>query len=66
MAKIIEHGKYWREDIQRVDPNVLIRCPECNNEFVVSFYDCFSLGFLPAHCICGCKFIPDESDVVKE
>ena len=63
MAKIIEHGKYWREDLKRCDPNILIRCPECNNEFVVSMYDCFEQE-LPAWCACGCKFIPEESEVI--
>ena len=65
MAKIIEHGKYWREDIQKVDQSVLIKCPECTNKFLVSKYDSFVLE-KEAWCECGCKFIPEESDIVKE
>ena len=65
MAKIIEHGKYWREDIKRADPAILIKCPECDNKFLVSEYDCFELG-MEAWCECGCKFIPDRTDIVEE
>jgi hypothetical protein len=65
MAKIIEHGKYWREDIQNADSGVLIKCPECDNKFLVSNYDCMVLGG-EAWCKCGCKFIPETSDIVKE
>ena len=65
MAKIIEHGKYWREDIQRADLSVLIKCPECDNKFLVSEYDCFELG-MEAWCQCGCRFIPEASDIVEE
>ena len=65
MAKIIEHGKYWREDIQRADLSVLIKCPECDNKFLVSEYDSFELC-MEAWCECGCKFIPETSDIVEE
>ena len=65
MAKIVEHGKYWRKDIQMADTSVLVKCPECDNTIVVSKYDCFELN-MEAWCICGCKFIPDESDIIKE
>lgn len=65
MAKVIEHGKYWREDIKKSDPIVMIRCPECGNEFGVSPYDCFEQN-VAAWCICGCKFIPEVSDKVED
>lgn len=68
MAKqIITHGKYWRDDIQKADPGVLIACPECGSEFMVSRYDCIESEIKAwAECECGCQFIPDESDIVKE
>ena len=62
--KIIEHGKYWREDIQKVDSDVLVRCPECNNDFTVSYYDCIESGE-QIWCECGCKFIAEDLDIVK-
>ncbi len=64
MAKIVEHGKYWREDIQRADPGVLIKCPECGNQFTVSYYDCIG-NKMEAWCECGCKFIPESIDVIE-
>ena len=64
MAKVIEHGKYWREDIQKVDPDVLVRCPECNNDFTVSYYDCIESS-QEIWCMCGCKFIAEECDIIK-
>ena len=64
MAKIIEHGKYWREDIQRIDPGVLVKCPECNNTFTVSYYDCIEIGE-ECWCQCGCRFIPELNDIVE-
>ena len=65
MAKIIEHGKYWREDIQRADHVVLIKCPECENTFMVYYYECIEQG-LEAWCECGCKFIPESCDIVED
>ena len=65
MAKIIEHGKCWREPKQIDNNSVLIRCPECNNTFLVYKQVCFDLG-VEAWCQCGCKFIPEESDIVEE
>lgn len=68
MAKIIEHGKYWREPTQITDPNILatilVECPECGEKTLIYKY-CAKLG-LAAWCECGCKFIPDESDIIKE
>lgn len=68
MAKIIEHGKYWSKALGKVatpESTVLIKCPECNNTFLVYKQACFDLG-LEAQCLCGCKFIPEEFDIVKE
>ena len=65
MAKIVEHGKYWRKDIQIIDPSVLVKCPECANTFLVSKLNCIELG-MEAWCVCGCKFIPEDCDIVKE
>lgn len=67
MAKIVEHGKYWKEDISIADTHildaVLIKCPECYKEFLVYKYDCFVEG-KEAWCDCGCRFIPEDSDLV--
>ena len=65
MAKVLLHGNCWREDIQKADPPTMIQCPEGENKFAVSKYDYFEQQ-LPAHCICGCVFMTDESDLLKE
>ena len=65
MSKVIEHGKYWREDIQKADQDILIKCPECTNKFLVSKYDSLVLE-KEVWCECGCKFIPETADIVKE
>lgn len=63
MAKIVEHGKYWREDIQKADQSVLVKCPECDNKVTVSYYDCIEMD-QECWCDCGCKFIPEECDII--
>lgn len=65
MAKIIEHGKYWKEPEQIADPSILIKCPECGEKILVYKYECFERG-LEAWCTCGCKFIPETTDMIKE
>ena len=67
MAKIIEHGKYWQKFLDKAistEPVVLVRCPECNNTFLVYEHDCFNLS-KEACCECGCKFIPEKTDIIK-
>ena len=64
MAKIKEHGKYWREPKQITNPNILVKCPECREMILVYKSDCFTRG-LEAWCECGCKFIPESIDVVE-
>ena len=65
MARIVKHGIYWREDIQRADQSALIKCPECDNKFLVGKYPCFELG-MEAWCQCGCRFIPEPCDVIED
>ena len=38
MAKVIEHGKYWKEELQKAYPDVLVKCPECDNTILISYY----------------------------
>ena len=64
MAKIIEHGKYWREDVQKAYPDVLVKCPECDNTILISYYYLEMDPTAEAWCECGCKFIPEGSDIV--
>lgn len=66
MAKIIEHGKYWREEVKKAYKDVLVKCPECDNTICVSSYDIYISTNVEAWCMCGCKFIPEKSDIVKE
>ena len=65
MANIIEPGKHCKESEHVIDSSILIKCPECGENISVYRYECFELG-LEAWCICGCKFIPDESDIIQE
>ena len=65
MAKIIQHGKYWREEAKRAYGNVQVKCPECSSIITMSSYYVF-VNVDEALCECGCKFIPEVSDIVKE
>ena len=66
MAKIVEHGKYWSKEFKRVEKKtVLVQCPECENRFLVYYSDCFEHG-AEAWCECGCKFIPEECDLIEK
>ena len=66
MAKVIEHGKYWKEEVQKAYPDVRVRCPECDNIFCISSYNIYIDNTEEVWCECGCKFIPEASDIVKE
>ena len=66
MAKVIEHGRFWREESQQAYPDINIKCPECDNTICISSYDLYITDPTPElWCICGCKFIPETSDVVR-
>lgn len=66
MAKIIEHGKYWANEAQKAYPNVRVRCPECDNTILISYYYLEMDPTPEAWCRCGCKFIPEGSDIVED
>ena len=67
MAKIIKHGRFWREERKQAYPDVNIKCPECGELIVMSSYDLYITTPVPElWCKCGCKFIPDMSDLVRE
>ena len=38
MAKIIEHGKYWVPEAKKAYKNVKVKCPECDNTILISYY----------------------------
>lgn len=66
MAKIIEHGKYWVPEAKKAYPNVRVKCPECDNTILISYYYLETASDTQAWCECGCKFIPEPSDIVVE
>ena len=67
MAKVIEHGKYWKEELQKACPDVQVKCPECNNTICISYYYYLETASdTQVWCECGCKFIPESSDIVVE
>lgn len=67
MAKIIEHGVFWKEDQKKAYPDVNIKCPECGNLICISSYDIYITNPVPdIWCICGCKFIPEVEDIVND
>lgn len=66
MAKIIEHGKYWVPEAKKAYLNVKVQCPECDNTICISYYYLEMASDIQVWCECGCKFIPEASDIVKE
>lgn len=63
MARVIEHGKYWHWAAQKAYPDVKVKCPECDELILTNLY--YIDNPLDVHCKCGCKFIPEESDIVR-
>ena len=66
MAKIIEHGKYWVPEAKKAYKNVKVKCPECDNTILISYYYLEMDPEPCAWCECGCKFIPEGSDIVED
>ena len=66
MAKITKHGKYWREEVQKAYKDVRVRCPECENTIWANSYYVYIDNTKEVWCDCGCKFIPEVSDIVED
>ena len=65
MARVIEHGKYWVKEAQKAYGEAQVRCPECGYIINMSSYYVY-VNPQEAWCLCGCRFIPEASDIVKE
>jgi hypothetical protein len=65
MAKVIKHGKYWVEEAQKSYKSVRVKCPECGAIILMSSYYVY-INPNEAWCDCGCQFIPEAADIVKE
>ena len=60
--KVIQHGRYWREDLQRAVKDGIVQCPECGRKMEVM------RDYVPpfALCVCGCGFMYEEKDFLEE
>lgn len=66
MAKIVEHGKYWKEAVQKAYKDVNVKCPECDSIILTNDYYIYEDNTTEIWCTCGCKFIPEESDILRK
>lgn len=66
MAKILKHGRNYIEEAQKAYKGVIIQCPECDNTICTSYYYLEIKTDVPCECECGCRFIPEKSDIVKK
>ena len=66
MAKILKHGKNYIEEAKKAYKDVIVQCPECNNTICTSYYYLEVATDVPCECECGCRFLPEVSDVIKK
>ncbi len=67
MAKIVEHGRFWKEEQRKAYPDFKIQCPECDGQIVMSSYDFYITTPTPElWCKCGCRFIPEKTDILED
>lgn len=55
--KVIQHGRYWQEDLQKAIVDGTVKCPECENKFKVM------KDYSPPFALCGrcgCGFMYDK------
>ena len=60
--KVIQHGRYWREDLQRAVLDATVQCPECGNKFKVM------QDYVPPFALCGrcgCGFMYEKEDFLE-
>ena len=60
--KVIQHGKYWKEELQKAVKDKFVQCPECGEKFKV--IEDYNPPF--AQCICGCGFMYDRKDLIED